>query len=125
MREQRSACQPESQHEQALVLLPLSETSTLVSEAHFAYIAARTRDDDEFMTRLKAAARAAGIPPIWIAPEQASFLQILLKLARARKVVEVGTLAGCSAIAMARALPSRDDIIENLVGDAGFEPATR
>src|SRR5262249_25864932 len=39
-------------------------------------------------------------------PEQASVMQVLLKLVRARDVVEVGTLAGYSAIAMARALPS-------------------
>jgi predicted O-methyltransferase YrrM len=32
-------------------------------------------------------------------------MQILLKLCRAREVIEVGTLAGYSAIAMARALP--------------------
>ena len=55
--------------------------------------------------QLKEAARAAEIPAIWISPEQASFMQILLAAAGAREVVEVGTLAGYSAIAMARALP--------------------
>jgi caffeoyl-CoA O-methyltransferase len=83
----------------------MSETSTLVTAAHFAYLAARTAQEDDFLKRLKQAAVAAGIPPIWIAPEQASFMQILLKLCRAREVVEVGTLAGYSAINMARALP--------------------
>ncbi len=76
-----------------------------LSVEHLAYVAAHTRAEDEFLLELKAAARAAGIPPIWIAPEQASFMQILLKLAHAREVVEVGTLAGYSAIQMARALP--------------------
>src|SRR5262249_18369870 len=61
--------------------------------------------EDPFLKDLKRAAVAEGIPSIWIAPEQASFMQILLRLARARHVVEVGTLAGYSAIAMARALP--------------------
>jgi predicted O-methyltransferase YrrM len=83
----------------------VSESSTRVTEAHFAYLAARTRGDDALLRDLKAAAREAGLPPIWIAPEQASFLQILLRAARAKAVVEVGTLAGYSAIAMARALP--------------------
>ena len=83
----------------------MSETSTRVTDEHFAYLAARTRADDEFLSRLKAAARAAGIPPISVAPEQASLMQILLRASRARDVVEVGTLAGYSAIAMARALP--------------------
>jgi predicted O-methyltransferase YrrM len=83
----------------------MSETSTLVTEEHFHYIAEHTAREDAFLADLKRAAAAAGIPSIWIAPEQASFMQILLKLAGAREVIEVGTLAGYSAIAMARALP--------------------
>lgn len=71
----------------------------------FDYVAARTAPDDEFMRRLKQQALEAGIPAIWIAPEQASFMQLLLKAIGAREVIEVGTLAGYSAIAMARALP--------------------
>jgi predicted O-methyltransferase YrrM len=72
---------------------------------HFEYLTARTSGDDRFLVELKNAARAAGIPAIWISPEQASLMQILLKSSGARRVVEVGTLAGYSAIAMARALP--------------------
>lgn len=83
----------------------MSAESTTVTAAHFAYIAARTTPEDAFLRDLRERAEAAGIPPIQIAPEQASFLQILLRLARAREIVEVGTLAGYSAIAMARALP--------------------
>jgi caffeoyl-CoA O-methyltransferase len=83
----------------------MSESSTLVTQQHFDYIAARTGADDDYLQRLKSAARAAGIPPIWIAPEQASLMQILLRAARAKEVLEVGTLAGYSAISMARALP--------------------
>jgi len=82
----------------------MSGSSTVVTEKHFAYLAERTRTDDAFLLELKAAAAAAGIPAIWIAPEQASFLQILLRARGARHVVEVGTLAGYSAICMARAL---------------------
>jgi caffeoyl-CoA O-methyltransferase len=83
----------------------MSESSTRVTQAHFDYIAARTRGDDAFLIELKSAARAAGIPAIWIAPEQASFMQILLRASGAREVIEVGTLAAYSAIQMARALP--------------------
>jgi len=83
----------------------MADTSTVLSDAHFSYIAARTPGDDAHLAALKEAARDAGLPAIWISPEQASYLQILLKLARVKDVVEVGTLAGYSAIAMARALP--------------------
>jgi predicted O-methyltransferase YrrM len=88
----------------------MSETSSLVTEQHFEYIASHTQREDGFLRRLKDAARAAGIPPIWIAPEQASFTQILLRVARATEVVEVGTLAGYSAIVMARALPEHGHV---------------
>jgi predicted O-methyltransferase YrrM len=82
----------------------MSSTSSLVSEKHFAYIAERTQADDDFLVQLKRDALACGLPPIWISPEQASFMQILLRLSGAREVVEVGTLGGYSAIVMARAL---------------------
>ncbi len=83
----------------------MSEASTLVTAEHFRYIAEHTSAEDDFLRDLKRAATAAGIPSIWIAPEQASLMQILLEATGAREVVEVGTLAGYSAIAMARALP--------------------
>jgi predicted O-methyltransferase YrrM len=83
----------------------MSEEATLVGARHFAYVAEHTRGDDAFLLELKDAARAAGIPAIWISPAQASLMQILLRAAKAREVVEVGTLAGYAAICMARALP--------------------
>lgn len=83
----------------------MSDTSTVVTPEYFRYVAEHTAGEDPFLRELKAAAGAAGIPPIWIAPEQASLMQVLLRAIRARQVVEIGTLAGYSAINMARALP--------------------
>ncbi|MFN0060639.1 MAG: O-methyltransferase [Planctomycetota bacterium] len=68
------------------------------------YIKSHTDAEDEFLARLRADAQAAGIPSISIGFPQSSLLQILLRLGRARDVVEIGTLAGYSAIVMARAL---------------------
>ncbi len=84
----------------------MSELSTPVTAEHFRYLASHTAQDDELLRNLKIEARRQEIPPIWIAPEQGSFIQLLLKIAHAREVVEIGTLAGYSAIWMARALPS-------------------
>lgn len=84
----------------------MSATPTLVTARHFEYITARTTQEDDFLKSLKQEALAADIPAIWISPAQASFMQILLKLCGAKEVVEVGTLAGYSAIVMARALPT-------------------
>lgn len=83
----------------------MSVEDSSVDSRHFRYIAERTVPEDPFLAELRRDAVAAGIPPISIGPAQASFLQIVLRAAGAREVVEVGTLAGYSAIAMARALP--------------------
>jgi caffeoyl-CoA O-methyltransferase len=83
----------------------MSEHPTRVTQQHFDYVTAHTQPEDTFLGELKRAARQEGIPAIWIEPAQASFLQILLRLHHARDVIEVGTLAGYSAIVMARALP--------------------
>jgi caffeoyl-CoA O-methyltransferase len=46
-----------------------------------------------------------GMPAIQVGADEGRLLHLLLKLAGAKRVVEVGTLAGYSAIHMARALP--------------------
>lgn len=47
-----------------------------------------------------------GIPAIQVGPSEGQLLYLLLRLVNAKKVVEVGTLVGYSAIRMARALPA-------------------
>src|SRR5690606_36690230 len=47
----------------------------------------------------------AGIPAIQVGPSEGKLLHLLLRLVNAKRVVEVGTLVGYSAIHMARALP--------------------
>ncbi|HEY7831407.1 MAG TPA: O-methyltransferase [Solirubrobacteraceae bacterium] len=49
---------------------------------------------------------AAGLPPIAVTAPQGKLLQLLLRLARARTVLELGTLGGYSTIWLARALPA-------------------
>ncbi len=46
-----------------------------------------------------------------IAPEQAAFLQLLIKMLEARRVIEVGSFTGYSALAMALALPKNGRIV--------------
>jgi caffeoyl-CoA O-methyltransferase len=55
---------------------------------------------------VRAFAVPAGIPAIQVGPSEGRLLALLLRLANAKKVVEVGTLVGYSAIHMARALPA-------------------
>jgi caffeoyl-CoA O-methyltransferase len=60
---------------------------------------------DAALERAFRAPEVHGMPAIQVGPSEAKTLAILLTLVRARKVVEIGTLAGYSALAMARALP--------------------
>jgi len=60
---------------------------------------------DAALTRAFEAPERHGMPAIQLGPSEGKTLELLLKLAGAKKVVEVGTLAGYSAIRMARALP--------------------
>lgn len=46
-----------------------------------------------------------------VAPEQAQFLQFLIRLIRAKKVLELGTFTGYSALSMALALPDDGELI--------------
>ncbi|MCH8977864.1 MAG: O-methyltransferase [Armatimonadetes bacterium] len=48
---------------------------------------------------------AAGLPAINVTPTQGKLLHILVKMQRAKNVLEIGTLGGYSTIWMARALP--------------------
>ncbi|MDQ0707454.1 putative O-methyltransferase YrrM [Arthrobacter woluwensis] len=50
-------------------------------------------------------AQAAGMPPIEVAPNSGKLLELLVRIRGARRVLEIGTLAGFSTLFMARALP--------------------
>jgi len=70
------------------------------------WLAAVHAPHDAAAARAFDAPDANGMPAIQLGASEAKAVAILLKLAGARKVVEVGTLAGYSALVMARALPA-------------------
>src|ERR671911_2265283 len=49
--------------------------------------------------------RRAGLPEINVSPNQGRLLQLVVEIAGARRILEIGTLGGYSAIHFARALP--------------------
>jgi caffeoyl-CoA O-methyltransferase len=67
--------------------------------------------EDEALTSTEASIRESDIPQISISPNQGKFLHILAKLCNAKKILEVGTLAGYSTIWLARALPGNGRLI--------------
>lgn len=52
-----------------------------------------------------------GIPQISVSPNQGKFLQVLAYMCSAKKILEVGTLAGYSTIWLARALPEGGKLV--------------
>jgi predicted O-methyltransferase YrrM len=60
---------------------------------------------DEVLEQALADADAAGLPPISVSPNQGKLLHLLARMARAERILEVGTLGGYSTIWLARALP--------------------
>jgi predicted O-methyltransferase YrrM len=63
---------------------------------------------------LDAALRAgaeAGLPAADVAPNQGRLLELLVRISGARRVLEIGTLAGYSTIWLARALPPGGRVI--------------
>jgi predicted O-methyltransferase YrrM len=85
----------------------MSTETWSMTELLRAYVLEHSPTEDQFLKDLKDAAIALDIPQIWISPEQAVLMRIVLRLSGARDVVEVGTLGGYSAINMARALPGQ------------------
>lgn len=76
------------------------------ADAQILGFAARTHHpDDRAIARAFEAPARHGMPEIQLGPAEGRLLELLLRLANARKVVEIGTLAGYSALWMARAIP--------------------
>jgi caffeoyl-CoA O-methyltransferase len=61
---------------------------------------------DEGLQRAFDAPARFGIPAIQVGVSEGKLLEMMLRLAGAKKVVEIGALAGYSALRIARALPS-------------------
>ena len=70
------------------------------------YVARLFAAEDEILMSLREEADRTGLPPISISADTGRLLQVLLLAVSARRVLEVGTLGGYSAIWIARALPA-------------------
>lgn len=89
----------------------MSAMPTTVTPDIHRYLNERYSCEDEFLRKLREDAEKAGIPPIHINQEQGKFLQFFLRSMQAKYILEFGSLAGYSAITMARALPEGGKIV--------------
>ena len=75
------------------------------------YISGLFAPEDELLASLREEADRTGLPPIAVSADEGRLLQVLLTSVQARRVLEVGTLGGYSAIWMARALPEDGELV--------------
>jgi len=75
------------------------------------YFADQLHPEDAALAAVLASCEANHLPPISVAPNQGRLLQLLALACGARRILEVGTLAGYSTICMARALPAGGKLI--------------
>lgn len=63
------------------------------------------------LAEVLASSAAAGLPAISVAPNQGKLLATFVRMMRARRVLEIGTLGGYSTIWMAQGLPADGQIV--------------
>jgi len=67
--------------------------------------------EDEALVAARESAREHGLPPIEVTPNQGAFLGLVVQIAGARRVLELGTLAGYSTIWLARAVGADGQVV--------------
>jgi predicted O-methyltransferase YrrM len=75
------------------------------------YITDHLVPSDAVLDATLASSTANGLPAINVAPNQGKLLQLLARAVGAKRILEVGTLAGYSTIWLARALPPTGKLI--------------
>ncbi|VVT04161.1 Methyltransferase [Sphingomonas sp. EC-HK361] len=80
-------------------------------EAVDRYIAEHLLGRDTALEGALAANAAAGLPDIDVSPPQGRMLHLLVRMANARRVLEVGTLGGYSTIELARAVGPTGSVV--------------
>jgi predicted O-methyltransferase YrrM len=93
-------------------------------EAVDAFIADHFVEDDPALRAALEESAKAGLPPIQVAPHQGKLLMLLAQAIGARRILEIGTLGGYSAIWLARALPEGGRLV-TLEADPAFGEVAR
>lgn len=91
----------------------MESTWTAVDE----YFSERFAPNDSALESALADSVAAGLPAISVTPTQGKFLQLLVQLRSARRILEIGTLGAYSTIWMARALPKDGTVVTLEIDD--------
>jgi len=102
-----------------------------------AYLARAYQPEDEFLRDVRARSEKAGLPDIQVAALDGRHLEVLARIAGARRAVEIGTLGGYSGVSILRGLapdgvldtfeidPAHARVAEESFRRAGFDGRAR
>lgn len=82
-----------------------------LDERLHAYLIAHSVREGEVKRRLREITASLERARMQIAPEQGQFMALLVELTGARRIIEVGTFTGYSALCMAEAMPDDGELI--------------
>lgn len=82
-----------------------------LDNAVYDYLVSVSLRESDVMRRLRDETMALSEANMQTAPEQAQFMAVLVELLGARRILEIGTFTGYSALAMASALPSDGKLV--------------
>ncbi len=89
----------------------MSRQSLGLDEALYAYLLDVSLREDPLLARLREETAAMPQRSMQISPEQGQFMALLVRLMDARRIVEIGTFTGYSALVMAAALPEAGRVV--------------
>lgn len=81
--------------------------------------------NDELLEKTLRESKEAGLPEIQVSPNEGKLLRLFAEMIGARRILEIGTLGGYSAIQFARALPEDGVLISLEVDDRHAEVARK
>lgn len=82
-----------------------------LDDALSAYVRELFAPEDGVLRSIRERHERDDLPDIFISPEEAGIIQVLLRMIGARRVLEVGTLGGYSGVWIARALPEDGTLV--------------
>lgn len=88
-----------------------TDSTTKLLEDIDAYVEGLFAPSDEVLEAALRESRRAGLPEINVSPNEGRLLQLFAELVGARRILEIGTLGGYSAIHFARVLPEDGTLI--------------
>ena len=103
----------------------MSNRSIGLSAELYDYLLSVSLREAEILAELRRETMAMSERSMQIAPEQGQFMALLVRLTGARRILEIGTFTGYSALAMALALPAEGRIVACDVSEAWTDVARR